>query len=331
MVESGNSLHDPGELKKVKTANGMTVSESVHMINFKEPSGVLYQTLGLLIDTSRDLGGNTDVMTGNSGSDNAKTGAVLALQEEGRKVHTGIQKRVYRSLCNQYQKLFKLNRIYLDPQVYVQVLDDDLAVQQKDFDATSINVIPVADPNLSSESNRAMKAQFLAGIIQFPGVDPVKVTKRILSSTNIENFEELLLSEEEMAKAKDAPDPEVLKLQAEMSEKADYLKIEGRKQDLAEKQFILEAVKMEFEIAKIQTESTLNIAKAEAAEAGTQMEDYNSQLGVLQTHIQSMLQQKQIDQKQSHHEAEMMMRQQEAQANAQQAPGMAPPSGESGV
>lgn len=330
VIESGQSLHDPGELKKVKTTAGLTVKDSVHMFNFKEPSSVLYQTLGLLIDTARDLSSTTDVLSGSSGTNNVKTGAVLALQEAGMKVMTAIQKRVYRSLCNHYNKLFKLNQLYLDPSVYVQVLDDDLAVQQQDFDPASVNVIPVADPNLSSESSRALKAQFLAGIISFPGVKPEEITKRILTSTNIENPEQLLLSDEEMQQMKQAPNPEVIKVQAEISEKAEYVKLEARKIELAEKQLMLDAAKTEVELIKMKTEALLNVAKAEAAEAGNQLNEYSQQLDIVQTHIQNMLQERQMSQDMMRHQDEMAMRQQEAQANAQQNSGMAGPSSNEG-
>ena len=322
MIETGNSLHDPGELKKMKTAMGMSVKDSVHMFQFKEPSSVLYQTLGLLIETARDLSSATDVMTGNSGTNNVKTGAVLALQEEGKKVITAIQKRVYRSLCNHYKTLFKLNQMYLDPTVYISVLDDDLAVQQSDFDPATINVVPVADPNLSSESTRAMHAQFLAGTIAFPGVKPEMITRRIYKSTNIENPDELLMDDKEMEAAKQQPNPELIKIQAEIQEKAEYLNLEGKKHELAEKQFMLDAYKTECEIVKMKTESLLNIAKAEAAEAGIQLQDYSNQLETIQGHIQNMFQERQMTQDRMQHEDEMMMRQKEAQANAQQSTGV---------
>jgi chaperonin GroES len=325
IVETGNSLHDPGELKKVKTANGRTLKDSVHLIQFGEPSSVLFQTLGLLIETSRDLSSTTDVMTGSSSTENAKTGAVLALQDEGRKVITGINKRVYRSQTSEFRKIFRLNHLYLDPQVYVEVLDDDFAVSNEDFDDSTVNVIPVADPNLSSEVNRMAKAQFLANTIAFPGVKPEQITRRIYEATNIENPEQLLLSDEELAQAQQTPNPEVIKLQAEIENDAQKLNIEGRRLDLEERRFKLEAYKLECEIVKMKSETIKNLAQAEAAEAGIQMNEYQNQLNILQSHISNMMQDKQMTQDYAMHQDEMAMREKEAQANAQQSTGMGTP------
>lgn len=321
VLESGNSRHDPGELKKVKTASGLSLKDSVHMFAFKEPSSVLYQTLGLLIQTARDLSSASDVMTGNSGTDNVKTGAVLALQEEGRKVLTGINKRVYRALSEEYRKVFNLNRLYLDPEVYVNVLDDDLAVSQEDFDAKTVNIIPVADPNLSSEANRALKAQFLAGVIAFPGVKPEAITRRILTSTNVDNPDELLMSPEEMQAAKQTPNPEMVQIQGDLEHKAQLLNLEGRKAELEERKFAMEAYRLQYDILKCKTEAILNLAKAEAAEAGNQLEQYKAQFDTIQAGVSSMMQKQQMEQDLSMHEDEMAMRDREAQANAAQSSG----------
>jgi chaperonin GroES len=331
VIESGSSLHDPGELKKVKTMNGLALKDAVHIVDFKEPSSVLYQTLGLLISTARDLSSSNEVMTGSSGTENTKTGAVLALQEEGRKVITGINKGVYRSQSSEFNKIFRLNQLYLDPQVYVEVLDDDLAVSNKDFDSTTVNVIPVADPNLASESTRMVQAQFLANTMQFPGVKPEKITRRIYNSANIENAEELLLSDEEMEEAKKQPNPDIIKLQSEIEHKAQQLNIEGRRLDMEEKRLQLDMIQAQADVIKTQTESMLNIAKAEAAEAGSQLQSYNAQLNTLSRHLDVMMGDRQLSQAQQHHDDEMSMRQQEAQANAQQAPSVAPGPSDPGL
>jgi chaperonin GroES len=329
LIESGDTMHDPGELKKIKTSGGLMLKDSVHMIDFKEPSAVLYQTLGLLIDSARDLSSSTDVMTGNSGTDNVKTGAVLALQEEGRKVLTSIQKRIYRSLSAEYKKIFKLNSLYLDPKVYLEILDDDLAVSQDDFDETRVNVIPVADPNLSSASTRVQSAQFLAGVIQFPGVKPEKITRRIIESTTIENPEELLMSDEEMQQAKQQPNPDVIKTQADIEEKAQLINAKHRELDLEEKRVQIELYKTQCECLKLKADAILSLAQAEGEKGALQFQQYQMQLDVLSKHIDTMMQAGQMNQDQQQHQDEMSMRQQEldqgqqeVDQNAQQGSGM---------
>lgn len=333
LIETGNSLHDPGELKKVKTANGLALKDTIHMFDFKEPSNVLYQTLGLLIATTKDLSSSTEVLSGTASTDNIKTGAILALQEEGRKVFTGIQKRIYRGLTKEFKKLAYFNYCYLDPNVAVQIVDQDVAVSNEDFDPKFITVMPIADPNLSSETARAAKAQLLAGVIQFPGVKPEKITERILRSTNIENPDELLMSDQEMQQAKQQPNPEIIKIQGDLEAQAQDLNIRGREVELKEKQFQLDVLKAQSEILLNRANALKAVAQADQAQTTSQTNVYDIQLRAIQTQLDHLLDLgnlglagAQMQQDQTQHNNEMNMRQQEidnAQQQAQQDSSMA--------
>ena len=336
-VQSGDSNHDPGEWKKLKVDLTLgKIQDGIVPITYKEPSSVLYQLLGLLIDASRDLSSSTEVMSGNSSPENVKSGAVMALIEQGMKVFTSIQRRIYRSLADEYRKIFILNSIYLDDNVYMEIMDDELAVKKQDFDLASVNVLPVADPNLASDVQRAAKLQVLGSLQMAPGVNPVAVTKRILESLNLPNPEELLLPDQELSK----PSPEILKLKADMEAQAQELNIEGKQLELEEKKLALEAIKAETEILKMKSEAILNLAKAEAAEAGQQFQEYSSQLDILSKQIDTMMQDRKMQ-----HEKDMLgmqgamdaaRRQQEAQVQPDSVGGMAGepsnpgPSGETG-
>ncbi len=288
-LQSGESLHDPGEWKKIKANAGINIKEGIFPIQYKEPSTVLYQLLGLLIQTAKDLSSSTEVMTGAAGTENAKTGAVAALIQEGMKVFTSIQKRVYRSLTSEFRKVFRLNKIYLDPSVYIEVLDDDLSVKQQDFDEKNVNIIPVADPNLASDAQRAAKTQLLLAAQALPGIDPIKITKRILLNSNIDHPEELLISDEEIQKQKQAPNPDAVKIQADIEAKAQELNIKGRELSLEEKKFALEALKTQSEIILNRANALKAVAQADQAQATTQLNTYDLQLRAIQTQLDHLL------------------------------------------
>jgi len=308
VLGSADSLHEPGQWKKIKSLN-MALKDGMLPVNYKEPSSVLYQLLGLLIAASKDLSSSTEVMSGNSGTDNAKSGAVMALIEQGMKVFTSIQRRVYRSLSNEYRKLFMLNSLYLEESSYVEVLDDQLAVARKDFDFSKINIMPVADPNLSSDAQRAAKNQFLMGLIGQPGINVEEIYKRIFEFANIPNPEALLIPKEEQQQ----PNPEVIKVQADIEARAQELNIKGRELALEEKRFALETYRTECELAKIKADAIKSLAQAEAAEAGTQMQDYMNQLDILKTQLDAIhtQQDKNLAYDQMQHEKDMSAQQAE--------------------
>jgi chaperonin GroES len=322
---SGDTNHDPGEWKKIKAMAGVTLKDGILPIQYKEPSSVLQQLLGLLIEASKDLSSTSEVMTGSSSADNAKTGAVMALQQQGLKIFTSIHRRIYRSLTAEYRKIYKLNSIYLDPEKYFLVLDDKKAIFQKDFDGETIDIIPVADPNLSSELQRSAKNQVLLGVAQLPGIDPVKITERILRGSNIENPEEIMLPPEAM----NQPNPQVIQIQAEIEKAAQDVNVKHRELDIREKEAQAQLYKIQCECLKLKADAILSIAKAESLEAGQQSQLYMKQLDMLSQSIENQMRMTEMD-----HEKNMMgqeqiheqsMQQREAE-NAQQSQAMAGPS-----
>jgi chaperonin GroES len=314
VVESGDTLHDPGQFKKVKAGMGKMLKDGVLPIQFKEPSNVLYQLLGLLIQTAKELSSSTEMMTGGSDPQNVKSGAMLALIEQGMKVFTSIQRRVYRSLTQEYRKVFKLDKLYLDPAVYVNVLDDNLAVEQQDFDDSTINIIPVADPNLSSDITRMAQTQLLAGLRGSPGINELEITKRLVETGKFSHPETLMAPPEEMNK----PNPELIKIQAEIEEAGQKLNIEGRRLELEEKKFILEVLKTESAIILNRANAMKAVAQADQADATTENNEYDRQLSAITTHLDSLLQVKSLDMDMLKHQDQMAMKREAS--NAQQQP-----------
>lgn len=266
--------HDPGEFKYIKTMGGMNLKDGILPLDFKEPSSVLFQLMVSLIEASRDLASSNDVNTGKSNPSNSKTGATQALIQEGLKTFTAVQRRIYRSLSNELYKIFILNGIYLDPEKASKVIDQEITL--KDFDVESVDILPVADPNLSTETQRAQKTQILIAIQQLPGVDPMKVTQRILKEQGIDKPEELLIDQE-----KQPANPEVIKIQAEIEHNANELQLKDKELNLKAKELQLQEYKTHCEILKMKADAILSLAKAESLHVTDQMSLYMKQLDVL--------------------------------------------------
>jgi chaperonin GroES len=322
-IDSGDSLHDPGEWKKLKATAGASLKDGIVPINYKEPSSVLQQLLGVLIESAKDLSSSSEVMTGSSNADNAKTGAVMALQQQGIKIFTSIHRRTYRSMGSELKKVYKLNAMYLDPEEYYVVLDDKKAVFRSDFDETTIDIIPIADPNLSSEIQRSQKNQTLAILSQLPGFDPVKCAYRMAQGSAIENVDELKMDPE----AGNKPNPEIIKIQAEIEHKAQEINAKHRELSIKEKELNAQLYKIQCECMKLKADAILSIAKAESLEVGEQNQLYMKQLDMLSQNIENQMrmtemshEQQMQGQEQAH---EQTMSQQEAQNNAQPAAPMA--------
>ncbi len=282
-IPGTSSLHNPGEFKKLKTVGNLPIRDGILPIEFREPSSVLYQLLGLLIETARDLSSSNDIMTGNSSPENSKTGATQALIAEGVKIHNSINKRVYKSLGEEFYKIFLLDGIYFDEKEAVRVLDEEIT--SEDFDPDVMDIMPVADPNLSSGVKLAAEIQTLTALQSLPGIDSLKVTQRIIKKLNITDSEELLIDPKQL----NQPNPEAIKIQAEIENMAEQSRLKAADLDLRHEQLDLDRKKAYCDALKMKADAMLSIAKAESLEAGPQLDIYMKELDLISKYIDNQM------------------------------------------
>ena len=215
-LNSGAMSLNLGEWKVIETSAGTNIAQNVFPLPTKEPSPTLFTLLELLIGVGKDLIAANDVMQGKGQTQNVSPSTVLAMIQQGTKVFSAIQKRLYKSLTKEFKKLFELNRQHLTNAEYRRILDDKEADVKIDYNGRDYDICPVADPNMASMTERLVKAQAL---MQVPGVKPVEAAKYYLETLQFDKaqIEKLLPSAEELAQQ--PPPPDAMKAMAE-AEKA---------------------------------------------------------------------------------------------------------------
>ncbi len=168
---------------KYNIVNATDVAKHIFPLPTKEPSQTLFSLLGMLINVGKELSSSTDVLQGKEQAQNVAQGTINALVEQGTKVFTAINKRLYRSLKKEYQKIYELNSQYLKNDKYQTVLDDEEADVKTDFELDSLDIYPVADPMLSSEQQRMQKAMVMQ---QMPTADRRAVDMYTLETLGLE-------------------------------------------------------------------------------------------------------------------------------------------------
>lgn len=316
-INTGSSRHHPGEWLKATPAMGQDLASGFYPVNYQEPSNVLLQLLGMLIQAGKELSSSTDVMNGGVLPDNSKTGAVGAIIERGLKIFNSIQRRFYRSEKNELQKIFDLNSRFLDEKTYFTVLDDEKAVLKSDFNREDIDVMPIADPNMSSDTQRLNQIQILQTLKGQPGVDNREIDMRTLHYARIQDPEKILPP----PNPNPEPPPEIIELQAKLTDMAAAGARKDRELALRDREIQIEEAKLPLELAKIESETMKNLAQAEAADQSTNLKDLQLQVGMINKQIDTTMAQKKMAQ-----EREMAMMQQQA-AQGQQPPGEQPPEG----
>lgn len=187
-----------GEWKPV-TATGDDLRKNIVPMPVHEPSSVLFQLLGLMIDSGKELSGITEVLSGQSPGSNVPAETTLALIEQGLQVYSAIHKRVHRALYREFKKVRRLNVLYLDEASYQQVLDNPNAAKSADYSSSDHDIIPVSDPNSTTNMQRIMKAKALL-TMKGQGLDDNEINRRYLEALQVEDIESLFPKEP-------APDP----------------------------------------------------------------------------------------------------------------------------
>lgn len=218
-VKSGSITFKPGEWKKTDSIGG-ALKDNIVPLPVREPSPVLFNLLGLLLEAGKEIASIQDVMTGGGGQNMPAT-SVLAMIEQGTKVYSAIFKRIYRSLKEELGLLYLLNGSYLDEQEYQNILDDPEATLA-DYENDSLDVTPEADPNMATDMQKMAKAQILQQSMGLPWVNGPEVTVETWKWAGITDPEKYLVPPPE------GPSPE------EMTNLA-KLNIEERKMTETEK------------------------------------------------------------------------------------------------
>ena len=145
----------PGEFRDVDVPGGV-IRDNITFLPYKEPSSVLYQLLGNIVEEGRRFASMADLKVADMNQE-APVGTTLAIMERAMKVQSAIQARIHASLKQEYKILATIVRDYTDP-AYPYETDEGEGIKVEDFD-DRIDVIPVSDPNASSMAQRIMQYQ----------------------------------------------------------------------------------------------------------------------------------------------------------------------------
>jgi len=146
----------PGEFKDVDAPGG-NLRDAFFPLPYKEPSPTLLQLMGIVVQAGQRFAAIADMQVGD-GNQGAAVGTTVALLERGSRVMSAIHKRLYSSLRQEFKTLAKVFKTYLPPEYPYDVVGAARNVKLTDFD-DRIDIIPVADPNIFSMSQRITIAQ----------------------------------------------------------------------------------------------------------------------------------------------------------------------------
>ena len=194
-IKGGATSFVPNEWKPVNAVNG-DLSKGFFPLPVREPSQVLFSLLGMMTEAGEKLSSVTEIMTGDIPGQNTKATVAMAAIEQGMKVFSSIYKRIHRCLSKEYKKLYILNSVFLEQEMYFQVLDAGQEGAEQvginDYNLAEIDVLPTSDPNVATQEQAIAKIQALQELLSMGTINPQEYTKRMLEATEQPNIEALM-------------------------------------------------------------------------------------------------------------------------------------------
>jgi hypothetical protein len=146
----------PGEFRDVDAPGG-NIRDSFMQLPFKGPDQTLLSLMGICVQSAQRFASIADNQVGDM-NQQAAVGTTVALLERGSRVMSAIHKRLYVGLKNEFKLLSEVFKTYLPQEYPYDVPGAQKNVKVSDFD-DRIDVLPVADPNIFSQTQRISMAQ----------------------------------------------------------------------------------------------------------------------------------------------------------------------------
>jgi len=181
----------PGEFRDVDAPGG-NLRDAFYPLPYKEPSQTLLQLMGIVVEAGQRFASIADAQVGD-GNQQAAVGTTVALLERGSRVMSAIHKRLYNGLKSEFRLLAGIFAQYLPQEYPYDVVGGQRMVKQTDFD-DRIDIVPVADPNIFSMTQRISLAQTqLQLAMSNPQVHNMYESyRKMYEALNIKNIDQIL-------------------------------------------------------------------------------------------------------------------------------------------
>lgn len=282
-------------------APGDDLRKNVLPLPVKEPSPVLFQLIGFLVQYAERIVSASEIQVGESPGQNMKAGTAEILNQNGSRVYTAIYKRTWRSIRDDGLIRYQNNRWFITVDVDYTELTSGKGVTIKagDYNLSRVVIQPAADPHIVSESERRDQALMLMkNAFSLPGHNKYQAMLRAYKAMKIPNISQILeppMQPDAQGKPQPAkdypapPNPKLLDIQVKQA--AQKLKETEFHVEQGEKKLRVQAFmeKNNAEIARLYAQAEKFTADAKGVTDGHMIELINAKIAALKGSNEQML------------------------------------------
>lgn len=324
-LKGGKTSFDPFEWKPADST-GDDLRKNIFPLPVREPSAVLFNLLGLLIQYGEKIASATDAMTGVNPGQNTPAETSRNTVEQGMMLFSGIYNRMYRAFREELTVLYGLNKLFLktSPRYFELTEGESAILAPGDYDSDGVRVFPSADPSAVSSNQRQAKADKLAAALASTlggGMDTNYVKRYWLEAHDYDDVNLIFPDPQGPKAVKPQPDPKTAMAQAKMQQDDKHhqddmqlevarLKMEMDESQAKTTQLMADAAKKAAEAQSAGDSKTIALIDAQLGAMKLEHEKQNAAFNrILQMH-QTALKQREVDlkDKQLDHQHQQAMR-----------------------
>ena len=186
-IRGGGITFQPFGWQRVDST-GDDLRKGIFPLPVREPSAVLFNLLTLLINYVQRISGSSDALVGENPGQNTPKGNMDTMVEQGMKIYSAIFKRMWRSLRDEFRKLYILDARHMPASVSF----GEAQITREMFLGDVSQIVPAADPNLVSEQMRMQQALTLKqAAATTPGYNVPAVEKNFLRALRVDGIDVL--------------------------------------------------------------------------------------------------------------------------------------------
>ena len=256
-------------------STGEDLAKGVYPFPVREPSRTLFELLSLLVDYTNRMAGTTEIMVGGNPGQNTPAETSRLMAEQGAKINSAIFKRVWRGFKQEFQKLYRLNKLHT-PTTVLTYGQESGWITRDDFNLPEEAIRPAADPNLTSDTMRVQQAMLIKEqSMTTAGYNRDLVELNVLRALKVENIPAIFPGSKATGPI---PNPRVLveQIKAQGKQASDKARLQEKIMAL-----MADREKTKAEIENLQAQTAQIIASVGEAQASTQLQAFEAHLSAL--------------------------------------------------
>jgi hypothetical protein len=180
----------PGEFRDVDIPSG-AIRDNILPLPYKEPSQTLAMLMDKVVEEGRRFAAVSDLKISDMSSQ-APVGTTLAVLERVLKVMTAVQARVYYAMKQEFKLLAGIIRDNTPEEYSYKPEVGDRKAKRADYD--DVDVIPVADPNAATMSQKVVQYQAVLQLSQTAPqlYDLPYLHRQMIETLGVKNAEKII-------------------------------------------------------------------------------------------------------------------------------------------